>query len=330
MGTLIDDVPEAAEWVEQTLSLHSGARAFGKAMSAVIWTSAKGPDGLVVGGDDPSALIDEINSQGLPMFRGHDPGLPVGRTVAAQLFSHSSRAKFVAAILVLYEDDKKLSFRGLNLDPFPPASSPSVLRELDTDTWLEFATDPREVDVQWVEELTSGTLISIKPVELSHNAANAQSELIRIGLVFVALVWNPFVTTIATEAGKSTYAAIHDWLRSLWKRLGDRRNPVVAVQALQSGCEVSFIFRGKDIDMRYLAHEAMSLAAAQATILINSMKNNGTVPVSLVYEFEKSRWFPSYAILDSGQLVSDRGLLIALEQLPKSLSIGIRKQEEAD
>jgi hypothetical protein len=330
MSTLIDDVPEAAAWVERTLSLHSGAHAFGKAVSAVLWTNAKGPDGLVVGGDDPSALIDEINAQGLPMFRGHDPGFPVGRTVAARFFTHPSRGKFVAAILVLYEDDKNLSFRALNLDPSPPASSPAALDELDSDTWLEFATDPREVDAHWVEALTNGTAITVKLVELSHNAADAQSELIRIGLAFIMLVWNPFVTTIATEAGKSTYAAIHDWLRHLWKKLADRRNPVVAVQARQGGCEVSFIFRGKDVELHYQAHEGMSLAAAQAAVLISSMKSNGIVPTSLVYEFDKSRWFPSYAILDSGQIVSDRGLLIALEQLPTSLSIGIRKQEEVD
>lgn len=62
MSNLIDDVPEAAEWVEQMLNLHSGVHAFGKAVSAVLWTDTKGPDGLVVGGDDPSVLIDEINS----------------------------------------------------------------------------------------------------------------------------------------------------------------------------------------------------------------------------------------------------------------------------
>lgn len=259
------------------------------------------------------------------MFRGHDPGFPVGRTVAARLFSHSSRGKFVAAILVLYEDDKKLSFRGLNLDPLPSASSPAVLDGLDPNTWVEFATDPREVDEQWVQEVLNDPPITIKAVELSHNAADAQNELIRIGLVFMALVWNPFVTTIATEAGKSTYAAIHDWLRSLWKKLADRSNPIVVVQSRQSECEVSFIFRGKDVELHYQAHGAMSLAAAQAALLISSMKRSGIVPASLVYEFDKSRWFPSYAILDSGQIISDRGLLIALEQLPKSLSIGIRK-----
>lgn len=330
MSSLIDDSPEAAAWVDQTLKLYSGANTFGKAVSAVLWTDTKGPDGLVVGSDDPSALIDEINLRGLPMFRGHDPGFPVGRTVAARLFSHPSRRNFVAAILVLYEDDKKLSFSSLNVDPLPSASSPAALDELDPGTWLEFATDPREVDAQWVEEVTNDPPIPIKPVELSHNAADAQNELIRIGLAFIALVWNPFVKTVATEAGKDAYAAIHDWLRRLWKKLADRRNPVVVVQSRQSGCEVSFIFRGKDIELHYQAHEGLSLAAAQAAVLINSMKSSGIVPASLVYEFDKSRWFPSYAILDSGQLVTDRGLLIALEQLPKNLSIGIRKAEEVE
>lgn len=330
MSTLIDDSPDAEAWVEQTLLAQPGVSALGKVKQAVIWTDEKGPDGLVVGGDDPSALIDEINDQGMPLLRGHDPGAPVGRVIAARLFAHPSRGKYVAAILVLYEDDKKLSFRGLNLDPFPSAASPAALDALDPGTCLEFAADPREVDAQWVRELTTETTLTIKPVELSHNAAESASELIRVTLPYVALVWNPLVKTIATEAGKDIYAAIHKWIGHLWKKLSDRKNPIVVLQSYQNGCAVSFIFRGKDVGLLYQAHEALTLAAAQGAVLISSMKNGGYIPTSLVYEFQDARWFPSYATLDNGQIVSDRSLLIALEQLPKHLSLGVRKQEEVN
>jgi hypothetical protein len=135
------------------------------------------------------------------------------------------------------------------------------------------------------------------------------------------------VTTIATEAGKDVYAGIRQWLRSVWNKLAQRRNPVVVVQSYQDGCEVSFLFRGKDVKQHYDAHDALPMAAAQAAKLIAGMKSNHLAPISLVYEFEQSRWFPSYAILDGGRIVSDRNLLIAIEQLPKSLSIGIQKQK---
>lgn len=138
----------------------------------------------------------------------------------------------------------------------------------------------------------------------------------------MARVWNPFVKTIASEAGKDVYAAIRKWLRNVWDRLAERRNPIVAVQSSQDGCEVFFLFRGKDVKRHYDAHDALPVAAAQAATLIAGMKSQEIAPVSLVYEFEDARWFPSYAILVGGQLVSDRNLFIAVEQLPNGLSIG--------
>ena len=77
----------------------------------------------------------------------------------------------------------------------------------------------------------------------------------------------------------------------------------------------------------YDAHDALPIAAAQAAKLIADMKSKRAAPTSLVYEFEQSRWFPSYAILNGGRIVSDRNLLIAIEQLPTGLSIGTQKRK---
>jgi hypothetical protein len=170
----------------------------------------------------------------------------------------------------------------------PSVQAPSLGVDPDKSTLnkYDFATDPREVDKEWVDEVLSEVPMRVKRIELSHNAAEAQSELIRIGLVFAALVWNPLVTTIATEAGKDVYAGIRQWLRSVWNKLAQRRNPVVVVQSYQDGCEVSFLFRGKDVQQHYNAHDALPIAAAQAAKLIAGMKDKQVVPISLVYEFE--------------------------------------------
>ncbi len=327
MGGLINDTPEASAWVDRAITEHSNDRALGKIRSAVLWTDTPGPDGEPVGCADPSDLIEEINTDGLPMFRGHDPGFPVGRVVAAKLFTSPVGVRFVAAILNLYEDRNLLSFDSLKIDPTPTVSSPSVLDALNDDCWLNFATDPREVDTQWIDDVLSDAPLRVERTELSHNAAEAQGELIRITLVYAALVWNPFVTAIATEAGKDVYAGIQQWLHRLWNKLRERRNPIVVLQACQDGCEISFLFRGKDVKKLYDAHAGLPIAAAQAAKLIVSMKSKLAVPASLVYEFEQSHWFPSYAILTDGQIVSDRNLLIGIEQLPTGLSIGIQKQK---
>lgn len=327
MSGLVNDTPEASAWVDRAKAEYSNGHTFGKIASAVFWTDAPGPEGEPVGGADPSDLIAEINTDGLPMFRGHDPGFPVGRVLAAKLFTSPSGVRFVAGILIRYEDRDRISFGQLEIDPTPAVSPPSILDSLDDSCWLKFAADPREVDAQWVDEVLRDAPLRVERVELSHNAAEFHAELIRIGLVFAALVWVPFVTAIATEAGKDTYAGIRQWLRNLLSKLAERRNPVVVVQSFQNGCEVSFLFRGKDVKQHYDALDALPIAAAQAAKLISGMKNKHAVPASLVYECEQSRWFPSYAILNDGQLVSDRNLLIAIEQLPTGLSIGIQKQK---
>ena len=322
----VRDTPEASAWVDRKIAEHSNDRAFGKIAFGILWTDDLGSNGEIVGSDDPLELIAEINTKGLPMFRGHDPGLPVGRTVAAKLFTSPSGLKFVAAILGQYEDEQRVSFASLELDPTPSVSSPSALHALDDDSRLNFAADPREVDAQWVDDVLRDAPLRVERTELSHNAAEAQGELIRITLAYAAIVWNPFVTAIATEAGKDVYAGIRQWLRGLWNRLTERRNPIVVVQAYQDGCEVSFLFRGKDVKLHYDAHDALPIAAAQAAKLIASMRSRHAVPASLVYEFEESRWFPSYATLTDGRIVSDRNLLIAIERLPTGLSIGTTKR----
>jgi hypothetical protein len=325
MSSLINDTPEASDWINRAITENSKNRVLGKIVSAVLWTDKPGPEGEPVGGADPSEIIEEINTKGWPMFRGHDPGYPVGRMLAANLFTSPSGVRFIAAILTLYEDGKRLSFGELELDPNPTVSSPSILNMLNDDCWLDFATDPREVDARWVNEVLLDAPLRVRRVELSHNAAETQAELIRISLVFLAIVWNPYVTAIASEAGKDTYAGIRQWLRNLWNKLAERRNPIVVLQSFQDGCEISFLFRGKDVKKHYDAHDALPIAAAQAAKLITDMKSKRAVPISLVYEYELCHWFPSYAILNDGRLISDRNLLIAIEQLPTGLSIGICK-----
>ncbi len=327
MRDLVKDTPEASAWVDRGMAEYSNGRVFGRVASGVIWTDGPWPGGEPVGGADLSDLIAEINTKGLPMFRGHDPGLPVGRMLAAKLFTSPGGLKFAAAILGQYEDRQRLSFASLGLEPAPTVSSPSILDPLNNDCWLDFATDPREVDAEWVDDVLRGAPLRVERIELSHNAADPQAELIRVGVIYVALVWNPFVTAIATEAGKDTYAGIRQWLRGFLGRLAERRNPVVALQSYQDECEVSFLFRGKDIKQHYDAHDALPIAAAQAAKLIACMKSKGAAPASLVYEFEQSRWFPSYATLNDGRIVSDRSLLIAIEQLPTGLSIGVQKRK---
>jgi hypothetical protein len=185
------------------------------------------------------------------------------------------------------------------------------------------------VDEAWLEEVTSDAPLRIERTELSHNAADSTQELIGIGLAYLAVVWNPFITSIASEAGKGTYAAIHVWVRKLLERLAKRRNPILGVHAFQNGCQVTFLFRGKDVKQHYAAHDALPGAATQAAQLVAKLKARGMPARQLIYEFDKEAdfWFPSYAVLNDNRIVTDNSALIAIEQLPTSLSLGLSRGE---
>jgi hypothetical protein len=327
MSDLITETPEAYSWIADERSKRNGDSVFGSFQPGVIWTDNPIIDGEIVGGADPSRMIDEINSEGWPLYRGHDPGFPSGRTIAAKLFVSPSGKKFVAAILGFYADNLKFSFDDLGVDSNPEASSPLVLDAIPNSCWLDISTDPREVDPRWLANVLHNSPLPIVERELSHNTGDWQNELIRVGLIYTALVWNPFVTTVAQESAKDVYAGIRQWLRKLWSGLSALQDPIVSLESNYDGCEVSFLIRGKEVKSCYEAHDALPIAAAQAVILIKSMRSHNAEPLEIIYEFDRQdvRWFPSYATLKDGRFVSDRNILIALEQHPTGLSIGIQR-----
>lgn len=326
MSELINNTPAARLWADEAAH-HYSASIFGKIVIGVIWTDSRGEDGEYLIPVDPLSLVNSINQNPYILLHNHDPGKPIGKVLKTAAFVTEDGCEFIVAVLGYYIGGDVLSFEGLGIDTGIAVPPPIRLAALSPDCWIEIAVDPREVDSEWLDEAASGAPLRVVRIELSHNSAEAVQELIRISVVYVALVWNPFVTSIATEAGKDTYALIHKWIRKLLERLSDRRNPILVVQSVQNGCQVSFIVRGVDVKQHYSAHDALSDAAAQAAQLIANLKSRGQPAQELTYEFDKDalRWFPSFAILLDGRIITERFELIAVEQLPAGLSLGLRR-----
>lgn len=322
------NAPIVQNWVEDVVKRHSKG-IFGNLKSAIIWSDARDENGELLVPLDPVELAAKINENPFIVLHNHDPGRPKGQVLESAIFEDEKGGKFVAAVLGFYANGEVLNFRGMELDTTELVSPPESLPALPDNLWIQLATDSREVDAAWLNEVTSDTPLRIEHAELSHNAADSAQELIRIGLVYVALVWNPFITSIATEAGKGVYTAIHEWIRKLLTKLADRRNPVLDLQSHQGGCQVSFLIRGKEVRHHYAAHDALSNAAAQAAQLIDKLKARGMPARTLIYEFDREtlRWFPSYAILNDNRIITDNGELIAIEQLPTGLSLGLSRGE---
>lgn len=328
MSDLLNETPAARDWAISEIRRHSRG-IFGKLVPAVVWSDARGDDGEPLVPVDPVQLVARFNKNPHILLHNHDPGRPIGQVLQAANFETEGGEKFVAAILGYYVGGDVLDFRGLGLDTKASVAPPASLPLLPDGCWIQFATDPKEVDGAWLDEVTSDAPLRIERTELSHNAADPAQELIRLGLVYLAVVSTPFVTSIASEAGKDTYAAIRMWIRKLLERLAARRNPVLDIHTHQDDCQVSFLFRGKDVKHHYVAHDALPGAAAQAAQLIAKLKARGMPARQLIYEFDQEAlmWFPSYAVLNDNRIITDNGALIAIEQLPTGLSLGLSRGE---
>ncbi|BAX58370.1 hypothetical protein [Burkholderia stabilis] len=322
------ETPAARAWLDAAVLRHSNG-VFGKISPAVIWSDVRGDDGELIVPVDPQTLVDRINSTPYALLHNHDPGRPKGRILESAQFESEGGRKFVAAVLGYYVGGDVLSFRGLGLDAEEAVSPPLLLPVLPDGIWMDFATDPREVEEEWATAVINDAPLRVSRVQLSHNSADSAHELIRVGVPFVLLVWNPLVTAIASEIGKGIYAAFKTWLQKLLDKLSERRNPILVIQSHQDDCEVSFILRGKDVGQHYAAHDAQPDAAAQAARLIAKLKARDTAARQLVYEFDKeaSKWYPSYAVLNDDRIVTDKIELIAIENLPSNLSLGLSRGE---
>lgn len=324
MANLINDTDAARNWVEETIQRHSDG-VFGKLASAVIWSDARDANGRPLVDVDPNALVTEIAESPMVLLHNHDPGRPIGEVLDAASFSDPEGKQFVAAILGFYTGGNVMNFRDCGINAEEPVSSAALLPPFPENCWIEIGVDSRDIKDGWLEQLTNDAPLPVVRRPLSHNSAESMQELIRVGLIYLALVWNPFVTSIASEAGRRTYASVHAWVRKLIEGLAERHNPIIDLHTFQGDCQVSFLLRGKDVEVHYKAHDSLATAAAQGAVLIANLKARSCPARQLVYEFDKEilRWYPSFAILTDGRIVTDSLTLIAFEQLPSGLSLGL-------
>lgn len=330
--SLVEDSPEAALWLRAAMEGQATAAIFGHIVGSVVWSDAKNSHGDLILPIDPQDLVEKINARRFPLLHEHDPGRPIGRVLGAEQFKTSDGQTFVAAVLGYYDATVLNRFETLGLDPSASMPPPQTLPPLPDDFRIVLATDPKEVDRSWVASIVRDTPVAVEPAQLSHNSAEAAQQLITLGVLFTVLVWNPLVKAFAEEAGKDLYKLAREGLRTLIGRIGECGNPIIEIQSSHQGCAVSFMLRGKDVARHYKAYDALPNAALRAQHLVETMVASGLNPARLMYEFQADSdlWAPSFAELGDGRLVSDNLTLIAVENLPTSLSLGLVVSSEEE
>jgi hypothetical protein len=330
MTSLLAEHTGARTWLAEQRNVLSRNGAFGRIEECVVWADTEDDNGDQLVPVDPNRLVDEINTVGLPLLVQHDPGTPAGRVIAAKLFASQDGRQFVAAVAGLYTDETSVSFADFGINGGLDAPSPPQLPPLPVDFTIYVGADPREVDPVWLDGVVREGPLEVIRTDISHNTAESVSELIRIALPYIAIVWNPFVTTIAKEAGKATYAALEEWFLMFLGRLSELKSPIVEIQSHHRHCLMSFLFRGNDVQRLYAAHEGRAIAAAQAAKLVDHLIAKGVAPRALMYEFDHDakQWYPSFAELEDGRIVTDRNILIAFENLPSGLSLGLVQRDD--
>jgi hypothetical protein len=329
VSTLISPSSEASRWIEERHSDLSGLQAFGRLVSAVIWTDNPIRIGEEKISLDPKALVAEINDGGMPLLHNHDPGRPVGRVLVAREFISEDGTAFIAAILGYYNGGECLSFKDVGIDLEMRGFQPRTLPPLDHRHWIACRFDPREFDPAWISAVLDDAPLPVRRTAASHNAAETIVQLLMIGLPYAALVWNPLVNSMASEAGKDLYPAIKIWMVRLLRKCDELTSPIVDVVSHHRDCQVSFLLRGKNAELHEAAYDVLPSAAATAASIVNKLCDRGTPARRLVYEFdpEKRTWHPSFAELEDQSVILNRLELVAIEKLPKGLSIGVGVRE---
>ncbi|WP_404420323.1 hypothetical protein [Thalassospira australica] len=318
------------KWLLSVIGRHEGG-VFEKLQPAIIWTNAKDENDNLLVALDPYLLTESINSSPYPLYEGHDPGYPIGRLIEAKLFEIDDVGMVVVGLLGVLGAKSTVSFAEIGFDTKSSVDLPSSLPDPPTTIWIDIISDPREVDVAWIEKISGSAPFPVKISDSSHNAAEVTSELISIGVWYALLVFNPFVTSIASEAGKDTYIAFRKWILGLLKSLSEHHDPILCLKSNFNGCEITLMFRGNDVSTNYSAHDKSSQAAVQAAQLIEHLLRQGLEPIEVVYEFDADAylWFPSYVSINDGRIITDRATLIAFEQISGELSLGFNMEEFA-
>jgi len=210
----------------------------------------------------------------------------------------------------------------------PHVNPPSELPTLPESTFIELAFDPRDVDPIWGEQMASCAPVRVQQAHLSLNALESTQDFIQVGVLFMTLVWNPFVTSIANEAGIDTYKKVREWLELLARKASDLRNPVLQIESYHKGCQLLFFIRGGDRNLNQAAAKDISEAANQAERIVNHYLENGGIRV-LAFEYDRklNAWYPSYAKNTKGALVTDNRKLIVVGSLPQELSLGFKMED---
>ncbi|MEN5040419.1 MULTISPECIES: hypothetical protein [Stenotrophomonas] len=328
MAQLLNDTIEAQLWAQDAITRLKGGN-YGELVAGVVWTDARAEDGSLLVEAEPETMLRVLAREPLPILHGHDPGRPVGNVLEAALFQAPTGERFVAAILGHYTRDRILTFAELGLNDVA-ASQLSNLPEPTEEAWIQIASDPRDVSEAWVDEIAQDAPLPIVRTPLSHNSSDAWHELIRIGLPFALLVWNPAAKAFGTEVGKAVYAATYTWLKKAIESARERKAPLLCFESHQQGCQVTFLIRGNDVSLNYAAQEGLSQAAAQAARLVTLLAQRGMPASKLVYEIDAKalRWFPSYAVLDNGRIIASTPMLIAsASELPAGLSLGLTRKD---
>lgn len=324
MPDLVERTPAATAWMAHALAAFQNNAVFGQVRPAVIWTDATDTQGKLIVPLDPTELAAQINQASYPLQVGHDPGRPMGAMVAAEAFKSPAGERFVAAVVGFYDGAPRVGFRDLDLDLAAPIVSPDRLPGLPGNFRLYLAADPREVSASWLADVMLDAPFEVEFDERSYNAAEAPHQFISVAVAYLMLVWNPFSKAFIEAAGKDAYAAAHAWIRRLIERVARLQNPVLEISSSQRGCAVSFMIRSRDVELNYKAHNALAETAQRAARLIDHMTTAGIAPKRLVYEFDAASgaWFPSFAELGDGRLMTDNAELIAAEHVPMQLSLG--------
>ena len=76
----------------------------------MIWVDTIGLDSEQLVPIDPRSLVADINTNGFPLLKGHDPGFPLGKVLTAEVFTSSDGAIDKGSLVLAHQTGAPLPY----------------------------------------------------------------------------------------------------------------------------------------------------------------------------------------------------------------------------
>lgn len=279
---------------------------------------------------------EQINNRTLWFGVNHDPLIqPYARAIAAKLL-YAPDTKIFALFLVTgcYDVNNYPKFIDIGIDLSKVEINDSDIPPFNLEkTKIKIGFNKQEISNAIVRELEKEINESPefveKDIDYRYRKAVDPVTTISIAIPIWLIIANPFskkfLEIYAEEAAKHSIKIIKWIIKSIINKVNQIKNERVLIEYESPcrGCHFQYLIDTKDTNKITKATKLLYQAGYSSIFLYQNLKTYDVQKIIYKFDTDNEQWIPIHAITKKLGIISDKPVLIALDNLP-GLSIGGR------